>query len=260
MENYDRVLRRDLDTDLDQVMGEFSVWNYFTGSRHRPGFYAEGEKYPEVRSRALQFAVEQAAQDSGEVDHLGSAYIRLRPQLQPGGVELQMDLSYGRWSRRLALIGRDSVRVQALEGTREQVPGWDQYDEVVLVLASTEQSGMGYTFKVSAEYDPDLISAPVPVAFRLGPAYPNPFVPERHGAVVLPFELDESSQSTRMSIFAPDGRLVRRYELGGRPARSLHRDWDGRDQDGTEVSSGIYYYVLETDRHRAAKTLGLVRE
>ena len=34
-------------------MGEFAVWNYFTGTRHRDEYYAEGDKYPSVLTRDM---------------------------------------------------------------------------------------------------------------------------------------------------------------------------------------------------------------
>ena len=76
--------------------------------------------------------------------------------------------------------------------------------------------------------------------------YPNPFNPETW----IPFELAES-QPTQIAIYSADGDLVRSLNLGELPAGSyLTRDramyWDGQDQNGRRVSSGIYFYQLES--------------
>jgi hypothetical protein len=261
MEGFDRVLRREEERSLDAAMGEFAVWNYFTGSRYRPGYYAEGAKYPELRPRDVDPAAGTAAQDSGEVDHLASAYVRMLPRLRTGGVVVETALAHGWWSQHLARVSRDSAQVQPLtDVNRATVAGWDQYDEVVLILACTEQTGMGYGYRVSAEYDPALISEPPPVAFRLGPAYPNPFEPGNWPRVLLPFDLSAPSLATRLAVYTADGRLVRAYELGALPPRGYRRySWDGRDGQGQPVASGIYYYVLDADGQRAARPLGLIR-
>ena len=53
---------------------------------------------------------------------------------------------------------------------------------------------------------------------------------------------------------------MRRFELGVKPARFYNnRSWDGLNEEGKRVGSGLYYYVLEADGLRAAKTLGLLR-
>jgi hypothetical protein len=39
------------------------------------------------------------------------------------------------------------------------------------------------------------------------------------------------------------GKEVYRYESGGE--RTIYIDWDGRDEEGRELSSGVYYYVAE---------------
>ena len=76
--------------------------------------------------------------------------------------------------------------------------------------------------------------------------YPNPFNPETW----IPFELAES-QPTQIAIYSADGDLVRSLNLGELPAGSyLTPDratyWDGQDQNGRRVSSGIYFNQLES--------------
>ncbi len=261
LEHFDQVIRQTVPGGLGAAMSEFAVWNYFTGSRHRaPSRYPDGETYPQLTPNRLDAVAKVAAEDSGLVDHLGSAYLLLEPRLQPGGVVIQTRVPRGRWSQQLLLIDRDSVEVRPLVGGQARIAGWDRYEQIVVVLVVTEQTGSGYEYAVSAQYDPNLTDEPIPVAFRLEQSYPNPFRPGAQAHVLIPFDLSQPSFQTRLSIFSTDGRLVRRFGPELRPAHSQTWAWDGRNEAGKLVKSGTYYYVLEGDGVRATRTLVLVRE
>ena len=66
------------------------------------------------------------------------------------------------------------------------------------------------------------------------------------------YDLDVASQGTRFAIFDATGQLVRSMDLGPRPARSQVLSWDGTNQAGRLVSSGVYYGVLDADGRRGA--------
>jgi hypothetical protein len=74
--------------------------------------------------------------------------------------------------------------------------------------------------------------------------YPNPFNPETW----LPYTLAETADVT-IRIYDVNGRLVRQLELGVLKAGNyLNKNqaayWDGKDQFGGVVSSGIYFYTF----------------
>ncbi len=261
LEHFDRALRQEVPGGFSGVMGEFAVWNYFTGSRYRlPSRYPDGEAYPQVGTTSLTALAKVVAADSGEVDHLGSTYVVLEPRLQPGGAVLEVQTMRGQWSRQVLLVSRDSVEVRSLAGGQLRLAGWDRYDQVVVVLAVTEQSGNNYEYTVSAQYDPDLIDEPVPQASTLAQNYPNPFRPSQQDLTAIAFGLSQPSTNTALSIFTAEGRLVWRRYLGVRAARTHTEVWDGTNEEGQPVGSGIYYYVLEGDGFRASRSLAVVRE
>ena len=261
LEHFDRAIRQEVPGGLGGVMGEFAVWNYLTGNRYRPpSRYPDGDRYPQTVPARLNTLAKVAVEDSGEVDHLGSAYVLLEPRLQPGGVVLEVQTDRGQWSRQVLLISRDSVEVRSLARGPLPLSGWDRYDEVVLVLAQTELSGSGYGYTVRAEYDPDLIDEPVPQRSSLAQNYPNPFYLGRQVHTAISFALSQPSTSTTLSIFSAEGQLVRRKYLGVRAARNHTEVWDGNNEVGKPVASGIYYYVLQGDDFKAFRTLAVVRE
>ena len=84
----------------------------------------------------------------------------------------------------------------------------------------------------------------LPSQTQLGPNFPNPFNPETW----IPFRLSNSGEA-QVRIYSVQGQLVRTLALGSLAAgiyetRERAAYWDGCDQTGTRVASGVYYYQL----------------
>ena len=86
-----------------------------------------------------------------------------------------------------------------------------------------------------------------PTETVLLPNYPNPFNPETW----IPYELAADS-AVRITIHDAHGEIVRRLDIGGQQAgyyggkdRAAH--WDGRNEFGERVASGLYFYTLTAD-------------
>ena len=86
--------------------------------------------------------------------------------------------------------------------------------------------------------------APQPAQTVLLANYPNPFNPETW----IPFQLHAPAQ-VQLSIYDIRGALIRHIDLGHRAAGQYLTSanaayWDGRDQHGARVASGVYLYQL----------------
>ncbi len=77
--------------------------------------------------------------------------------------------------------------------------------------------------------------------FRAYGSAPNPF----RAQATVSFELP-SRQSVHLGIFDLSGRLCRTMLEGGLDAGRHDLVWDGRDDEGRTVASGIYFVVLQT--------------
>ena len=76
-------------------------------------------------------------------------------------------------------------------------------------------------------------------------SFPNPFNPE----VWIPYEIENSADVT-IEIYNITGQLIRVLDLGHKnPGRYLNANkaayWDGRNSNGEQISSGIYFYKLQ---------------
>ena len=103
---------------------------------------------------------------------------------------------------------------------------------------------------------PSLVS---PENTALLPNYPNPFNPETW----IPYQLSEPADVT-LRIYAANGVLVRTLALGQLPAgiyqsqsRALY--WDGKNQFGEPVASGIYFYTLTAGDFTATRKMLIVK-
>jgi hypothetical protein len=90
-----------------------------------------------------------------------------------------------------------------------------------------------------------LNSVPVPRMLALGKNYPNPFNP----ATTIPVEIPSS---TRMSIkiFNILGQEVKTLFDGTIDAGFYSFNWDGQDQAGRKLPSGVYFCCLESPMSR----------
>jgi hypothetical protein len=261
LDNFHRAILNVDEDGLDGAYADMGVWSYFTGERHQPGFFSEGEKYPENYIVPFPVAAKTAIADSGRIDHMATAYVRFDPRLLPGGVTIETQLARGRWARQLVLVSDAGVEVRDVDDVGSIVlPGWNAYEDVALVISNVDFIGLGLNYKVTVEYDPDLSDAPSPDRLALLPSYPNPFRPAADQNAQIPFELNHTSPVTRLSIYAVDGTVVRLFDLGARSARRYSQRWDGTNDEGVLVSSGVYHYVLEAAGQVRRGSLALIRD
>ena len=80
-----------------------------------------------------------------------------------------------------------------------------------------------------------------PVGFRLGANYPNPFNPQTW----IPFNLPADSNPVQLRVYNLLGQPIRTLLAGPLSCGSHVVPWDGRDQAGQVVSSGLYLYCLQ---------------
>jgi hypothetical protein len=89
--------------------------------------------------------------------------------------------------------------------------------------------------------------------------YPNPFNPETW----IPFELDQATD-VEVRIYNVNGQIVRRLALGHRlpgsyitKGKAIH--WNGLNENGEKVSSGIYFYQLKAGEESLVKRMVIVK-
>ena len=94
----------------------------------------------------------------------------------------------------------------------------------------------------------------VPSGYALSQNYPNPFNPE----TTIRYTLSETG-AVHLSLYNVSGQLIRTLVEGERAAGSYSVTWDGRDDAGRDVASGMYLGRLEVGGFRSVRKVLLVR-
>ncbi len=173
--------------------------------------------------------------------------------------------------------GEGSLIVDALETSDAEfalnledmviAPGGSQ--AILVEFTPTELGPMDGEMVLSSN-DPDEPSLTVPLhgegvtavgadwperPFDLHQNEPNPF----SGETAIRFSL-ESRLPVSLELFDPRGRLVRRLGNGNPRERGEHQIvWDGRDEQGRPLPSGVYFYKLKAGGKERSRKAILIR-
>jgi hypothetical protein len=87
--------------------------------------------------------------------------------------------------------------------------------------------------------------------------YPNPFNPETW----MPYQLSRDSMVS-ITIHNATGVVVRRLDLGWKQSGVYQTQahaayWDGRNEAGEQVSSGVYFYTIQAGDFTATGKMAL---
>ena len=104
-----------------------------------------------------------------------------------------------------------------------------------------------------------LLAALTPKATALLPNYPNPFNPETW----IPYHLAQDADVT-LTIYDTEGTQVRQLDLGHQDAgfythRTHAAYWDGRNERGESVASGVYFYQLLAGDYTALRRMVILK-
>ena len=95
----------------------------------------------------------------------------------------------------------------------------------------------------------------IPETTALLPNYPNPFNPETW----IPYHLAKGAE-VKLTIYNVRGGVIRELMFGHQPAgvyesRARAAYWDGKNQLGEKVASGVYFYTLTAGDFTATRKL-----
>ena len=144
-----------------------------------------------------------------------------------------------------------NLAIEALELDPATIQMW-------IAQAEAENNG-SLAFRHGIENLQRLLASLLPEATALLPNYPNPFNPETW----IPYHLAEPADVT-VRIYAAGGVLVRTLALGHQVAgmyenRTRAAYWDGKNEVGEPVASGVYFYTLTATDFTATGKMLIVK-
>ena len=114
-------------------------------------------------------------------------------------------------------------------------------------------------FEVTETQAAPIVKITLPDKNALLPNYPNPFNPETW----IPYQLAVPAEVT-LTIYTADGKVVHTLTLGHQPvgiyeSRSRAAYWDGRNDVGEPVASGVYFYTLTAGKFTATRKMLILK-
>jgi len=94
----------------------------------------------------------------------------------------------------------------------------------------------------------------IPDRFALEKNYPNPFNPVTRFTVDLP-----KATEVEIAVYDLLGREIALLLSGGQAAGRYLLEWDGRDDNGIAVPTGMYCVRVSSDEFNAAQKIVLMK-
>lgn len=173
---------------------------------------------------------------------------------------------HSRVSRAVLLAGLVAAALPPASGAAAQsvAYGYDalgrltsaSYDGALTVTYEYDAGGniVRISYSGTTGVEPGGVPAGLPSAFALGTSAPSPF----QGATQVRFQLPRA-EFVSLRVFDVAGRQVRTLARGGHEAGYHHARWDGRDDRGARLASGVYFYLLEAGDFRQTQRVVLAR-
>ncbi|MBD3331510.1 T9SS type A sorting domain-containing protein [candidate division GN15 bacterium] len=249
------------DTDFQSVaLSDPLEINELFGGEHNPTLsldttIANLERVTVMATRypPLREGIAPDALQAGHVHHLD-----LYPQTDLGA-ESSLAIHYD--DSDLALADSTAEALLSVFRWDRQIGQWLEQPSILdtalnLVTASLDQDGTYALFTVDTPtgIDDDQGESPLPRGFRLEQNYPNPF----NATTTISFALTRRSNVT-LQVYNALGQTTRTLARGIMSAGVHSIVWDGTNEHGDVVASGVYFYRLTTDNATATKKMLLLK-
>ena len=227
-----------------EAIREFQVWTYFTGSRaDTVNYFEEGHLYPELEFReTIRFAADTSIAD--DLASLAGRFYRFHRDRQELSFRVLVDSAL-RWRASTIAEQEGAFDLQEAIGlVTLTVDKSDREDSVVVLVSNVGLPPSALDFpKFNYTLRGELGNSDPPIS-ALEVPHPNPFRLSSGSIVQFPYSLKERTQVS-YAIFREDGSTVIHKNLGERGG-GRHTDlwWDGVDESGKLVGSGIYLFRL----------------
>lgn len=142
------------------------------------------------------------------------------------------------------------------------IPGdpWASDPAAAARIIPLQEEGPAFRGFLPMNLDVNMVSAApddphsLPSSVALLPNYPNPFNPR----TTIRYQLRVGAQ-VRLAVYGLDGRLVRKLVDGFQESGFHQEDWDGRDDAGREMPSGVYLTQMQSGTFRSGQKMHLIR-
>jgi hypothetical protein len=242
-------------TSLEEAYKEFAVWCWFTGSRNDGTHFEEASSWPTttiMRGHNSYPILISGPTPGWEPDRYGCNYVQFNNVV---GDEDGLLVSYD-GPQLLSVANAAFLNYKTTTGQYHEygeiplnpwgvgdltVEGWDGMQFVGLVIVNCDGGTNNMTYSYDAQ--PVETGTHETYAFGLKNASPNPFVETTSIAYSVP----TGGGFVEITIYDVKGRVVRNLVSDRMEEGVGHAMWDGLDDTGRHVASGVYFARLNID-------------
>jgi len=128
--------------------------------------------------------------------------------------------------------------------------GWIAFD----YTGGFSQDTVTFEAEVISSVVEEITANKNPSMYSLSQNFPNPF----HSSTEIMYSLPVGG-NVELVIYNVIGQKVRTLVSGNQDSGYYHVIWDGRDDMGENVSSGVYYYQLKTEGYESRKKIEIIK-
>ena len=146
--------------------------------------------------------------------------------------------------------GNEAQATAGTEWTDPSPVGWTVYYKITALDYAGNESD-----PASPESTTGIGDVVIPKVYALYQNVPNPFNPE----TVIRYDVPAGGGNVTLRVFDVSGKLVRTLVYGVEPAGERTVQWNGRNEKGEQVSTGVYFYRLEAGSFTERKKMVLLK-
>lgn len=214
--------------------------------RSRKGFWAN---LTNEQREAIKQNIAELKEQGASQEEIRAARAEM---LQGFGIELPVRCGQGHVRRGLRVDLTKEQRA-AIREKREEMRSQGATREEIRSVVDELLKGHGINMPEQSGSS-EIMSSETASAGLIAYSYPNPFGSE----VNISYALNAQSD-VRIQICDVTGRLIRSFEMGVQEPGTYSVHWDGTYENGTETTSGVYWYRIEAETQTVSKRMTLLR-
>ncbi len=159
-----------------------------------------------------------------------------------------------------SLFANDMTEYFDIENTSIRLEGLLPNTLYFWRVRASNVAGYGYFSSIRRFTTGDWVSnsdelIQIPVATALAQNYPNPFNPNTS----ISFQIKDLGQDYSLTVYNTKGQVVRNLASGTASTHKHTVNWNGTDDNGRAVSSGLYFYKLQAGEYNQTKKMLLMK-
>ncbi len=263
-------------TTFNQELVSFGLWNYFTGSRADTiNYYNEGHLYPDVHFKIDYNLGEETIILTEEMRKSSSIYYRIYDTIHGYNIGLIVT-NFSRPDDNYLRTDQDSLQIiivsisdfQKKDSTFFRRNNLIKLTDNIGVQLNVDKgenwfaraviTDVNYNHEIIQFFPPFFITEPEKRNF-INNIFPNPLIISQNEPLLITYVVSDKKPG-ELAIYTSDGGLVTKEEFEASTQNYRIFDWDGRNDNGGLVSSGVYIVLLRVGGFVDMKKLAVVRK